>query len=144
MQSVITFHFMYMYTDLEQVYYKHDVRKLQIRYFFSIKAYWYFFLFLHENIVCLCWGLRPIQPNVFLSSAVSLLKPHFYWAGLVLEAVNQYCKHSFPRNWQLSFLNQRKEENDHRTYFMINLHKRMSNLQLPDHQSDAHPTEPPR
>ena len=33
--------------------------------------------------------------------------------------------HSFARNWQLPFLNQRKEENDHRKYFMINLYKRM-------------------
>ena len=38
---------------------------------------------------------------------------------------NQYCAHSFARNWQLPFLNQRKGENDHRKYFMINLHERM-------------------
>ena len=35
------------------------------------------------------------------------------------------CAHSFARNWQLSFLNQRKRENDHRKYFMINLHERI-------------------
>ena len=52
-------------------------------------------------------------------------KPHAYWAGLVLQAVNQYCAHSFARNWQLPFLNQRKGENDRRKYFMINLHERM-------------------
>ena len=51
--------------------------------------------------------------------------PHVYWAGLVLQAVNQYCAHSFNRNWQLPFLNQRKGENDRRKYFMINLHERM-------------------
>ena len=39
--------------------------------------------------------------------------------------INQYCAYSFARNWQLPFLNQRKEENDHRKYFMINLHERM-------------------
>ena len=39
--------------------------------------------------------------------------------------VNQYCAHSFARNWQLPFLNQRKGENDRRKYFMINLHERM-------------------
>ena len=40
-------------------------------------------------------------------------------------AVNQYCAHSFARNWQLPFLNQRKGENDRRKYFMISLHERM-------------------
>ena len=39
--------------------------------------------------------------------------------------VNQYCAHSFARNWQLPFLNQQKGENDRRKYFMINLHERM-------------------
>ena len=39
--------------------------------------------------------------------------------------VNQYCAHSFARNLQLPFLNQRKGENDRRKYFMINLHERM-------------------
>ena len=33
--------------------------------------------------------------------------------------------HSFARNWQLPFLNQRKEENDRWNYFMINLHEWM-------------------
>ena len=40
-------------------------------------------------------------------------------AGLVLYAVNQYYAHSFTRNWQLSFLNQRKWENERRKYSMI-------------------------
>ena len=51
--------------------------------------------------------------------------PHVYWAGLVLLAVNQYCAHSFARNWQLPFLNQWKGENDRRKYFMISLRERM-------------------
>ena len=46
-------------------------------------------------------------------------------------------------------LDQCKGENDRRKYIMINLRERMlptrrgSNPQPPDHQSDAHPTEPP-
>ena len=34
-------------------------------------------------------------------------------------AFNQYCAHSFARNWQLQL------QNDCRKYFMINLHERM-------------------
>ena len=68
--------------------------------------------------------LRPSQPNGVMSSAVSLPN-HMFTEQAVLETVNQYCAHSFTRNWQLPFLNQRKEENDRRKYFMINLHKRM-------------------
>ena len=64
--------------------------------------------------------------------------------------VNQYCAHSFARNWQLPFLKQQKGEDGRRKYFMINLHDRMlpiqwgSNPQPPDHQSYVHPTEPAR
>ena len=91
--------------------------------------------------------------NGVMSSAISLpLEPHFYWAGLVLYAINQYCAHSFTRNWQLPFLNQWKGENDLvlRKYFMISLHEKRfmtqqgSNLQPPDHHLDTHPTETPR
>ena len=62
--------------------------------------------------------LRPSQPNWVMSSAVSL--PNHTFTGQA-----QYCAHSFARNWQLPFLNQRKGENDRRKYFMINLHERM-------------------
>ena len=41
------------------------------------------------------------------------------------QVVNQYCAHSFARNWKLPFLNQRKGENDRRKYFMIKLHEKM-------------------
>ena len=41
--------------------------------------------------------LRPSQPNVVMLSAVGL-PYHTYWAGLVLQAVIQYCAHSFTRN----------------------------------------------
>ena len=107
----------------------------------------------HKNPFLLClFVLRfygPVNP-IGTCRSRSISYPHFYWAGLVLWAVNQYCAHSYARNWQLSFLNQRKGESDRRKYFMINLHERMlptrrgSNPQPPDLQSDAHPTEPPR
>ena len=61
--------------------------------------------------------------------------------------VNQYCAHSFARNWQLFFLNQQEGENDCRNHFMIQrllLTQWETNLQPPDHQLDSHPTEPPR
>ena len=59
--------------------------------------------------------------------------------------VNQYCAHSFAKNWQLPCLNQKKGGNDHRKYFMIKLPIRLgSNPQPPDNQSNPHPTEPPR
>ena len=51
----------------------------------------------------------------------------------------------------MPFLNQRKEENDRRNYFMINLHKSILlpptggvSLQPPDQQSNVHQTKPPR
>ena len=54
---------------------------------------------------------------------------------------NQYCAHSFARNWKLPFLNQRKEENDHRKYFVVNLHERMlptsAGVEPPGLQSDG-------
>ena len=59
-----------------------------------------------------------------MSSAVTL-PYHFYWTGLVLKAANQYCAHSFARNWQLAFLNQRKGGNDRRKYFIIILREWM-------------------
>ena len=40
-------------------------------------------------------------------------------SGIVLLVVNQYCAHSFARNWQLPFLNQWKGENDRRKHFVI-------------------------
>ena len=86
-----------------------------------------------------------------MSSAVSL--PNRTFTGRAkssIRVVNQYCAHSFTRNWQLPLLNQRKGKNDRRKYSMINLKERMlatrrgSNLHTPDLQSNAHPSEPPR
>ena len=42
-----------------------------------------------------------------------------------LSSCNQYCAHSFARNWQLPFFNQWKGENDRSKYFVINLHERI-------------------
>ena len=66
----------------------------------------------------------PVNP-LGSCRARSVYLTTLYWAGLVLYAVNQYCAHSFARNWQLPFFNQQKGENDRRKYFMINLHERM-------------------
>ena len=66
----------------------------------------------------------PVDP-VESCRAQSVYLTTCYWAGLVLQAINQYCAHSFARSWQLPLLNQQKGENDHRKYFMINLHERM-------------------
>ena len=74
-----------------------------------------------------------------------------YLTTHLLARFNQYCAHSFARNWQLPFLNQRKGENDRRKYFMINLHERMLPTSTGDWTRDllvssrtAHPTKPPR
>ena len=68
-----------------------------------------------------------------------------------LKAVNQYCAHSFARNWQLPFLNQWKGKNDRRKYFMINRHVRMLPIvaggwtrNLLVSSLTVHPTEPLR
>ena len=59
------------------------------------------------------------------------------------KQLTSICAHSFPRNWQLPFLNQQKGENYCRKY-VINLHERMLldlvwiKPQPPDHQLDAH------
>ena len=53
------------------------------------------------------------------------IKPHFYRAGLIFQVVNQYCAHSFTRNWQLPFLNQLKGENDCKNISWSNLQERM-------------------
>ena len=49
----------------------------------------------------------------------------FSWASLIKWLTSTLHEHTFACNWQQPFLNQQKEENDCRNYFMINLHKRM-------------------
>ena len=67
----------------------------------------------NERLVCLfvfCVEvLRPSQPNEVMSSAVSL--PNHTFTGQAWSSkrlYNKYCAHSFARNWQLPFLNQRE------------------------------------
>ena len=99
---------------------------------------------LHCLFVCLCCVFTAQSTQWGHVERGQFTLPHFYWAGLVLKAVDQYCAHSFARNWQLPFLNQQKGENDRRKNFMIKSpQKNVANLQPPDHQSDVHPTEPP-
>ena len=123
----------------------------------------YFMINLHERMLptpkgCL-FVLRfygPVNP-MRSCRAQSVYLTTRSWTGLVLKAVNQYCAHSFARNWQLPFLNQWKGENDCGKYFMINLHERILltsgrwgrwgggggvNLRPPGLQSD--PTDPQR
>ena len=76
-------------------------------------------------LFCLCWGFTAQSTQWGHVERGQFTSPHRYRTSLVLQAVNQYCAHSFARNWQLPFLNQRKGENDRRKYFMINLHERM-------------------
>ena len=106
---------------------------------------------LKRSFVCVgvLWSSQPIR---IMSSAVSSPNHTFSWASLVLSQLSTTCAHTYVRNWQLPLLNQRKGENDRRKYFMINListkeccrTRRGSNPRPPDHQSDAHPTEPSR
>ena len=72
----------------------------------------------HSGSVCLCCGFTA-QSTQWGHVKRGHFPHHFYWAGLVLLAVNQYWAHSFARNWQVSVLTQQKGENDHRKYFMI-------------------------
>ena len=46
-----------------------------------------------------------------------------YLTTRLLGRLSPLSGYSFARNWQLPFLNQRKGENDHWKYFMINLHE---------------------
>ena len=82
-------------------------------------------IYLDTPLICLCWGFTAQSTPWGLAERGQFTWPHFYWAGLVLQAVNQYCAQSFARNWQLPFLNQRKGENSRRKYFRVNLHERM-------------------
>ena len=76
--------------------------------------------------------VEAVWPKVSLPNHTSTGQA---WSSMV----KQYCAHSFTRNRQLPFLNQRTGENDRRKYFVINLHERMlpTNPQPPDHQWDA-------
>ena len=50
--------------------------------------------------------------------------PYCFWTGLAfLSGEPVLSAHTFTRNWHLPFLNQQQVENDHRNYYMINLHE---------------------
>ena len=73
-----------------------------------------FFRCLRKVALCNCLFvcvevLWPSQPNGVISIVVSL-PYHTFTGQAVLQAVNQYCAHSFARNLQMPFLNQRKGE----------------------------------
>ena len=80
---------------------------------FSTKA----ILYRHYLFVLRFYG--PVNPMGSCRAQSVYLNTN--WAGLVLQALNQYYAHSFARNWQLPFLNQRNRENNHtcRKYSMI-------------------------
>ena len=73
----------------------------------------------------LCWAFMAQSTQRDHVKHGQFTKQHFYWTGLVLYAVNQYCAHSYVRNRQLPFLNQLKGGTACRKYLMINLHERM-------------------
>ena len=128
--------------------------------------FFFFFLFVFSFFFALLWKLSirdswliyftpsPPSPNNFSSDLRDLQKwplatsPIRNSVSIRKTFNHEYCVHSFARNWQLPFLNQQNREIGPRKYFMINLHERMlpawrGSTPHPDHQSGAHPTEPP-
>ena len=87
---------------------------------------WHTLLTISGIFSLLVWSLTT-QSQLLRSCLVViyLTKPFLSRHGPLLTST---CTHYFPRNWQLSFLNQRKGANVCITYFMINLHERI----LPD------------
>ena len=78
-------------------------------------------------LLLLCWSFTALWHFSCHFGRGELTYPHCSWASL-LGSLPVLSAHSFTRNWQLPFLNQRKRENARRNYFMTNLHERM----LPD------------
>ena len=86
--------------------------------------FWHSFL-IPVNMLCWCFmALRHFSCHFGHSQ---LTYPHCSWASL-LGSLPVLSAHSFASNWQLPFLNQQKEENGCRNYFMTKIHERM----LPD------------
>ena len=78
--------------------------------FFSLKNPFPVFFFL--DISCVCLEIIPFWLLVCLFWSFTAQSVY----QTILLAVNQYCAHSFARNWQLPF---------RRKWFMINLRERM-------------------
>ena len=85
-------------------------------------------LFAQRVVLFVCVEvLLPSQPSRVMLRMVSLPNHTFLGLAYSFKLVIGTCAHSFSSSWQLP-LNQQKGENDHRKYFVINLHRRM----LPD------------
>ena len=78
-------------------------------------------------LLLLCWCFTTLRHILGNCGRGQLTYPHSSWASL-LGSLPALSAHSFASNWQLPFLNQRKEENGRRNYFITKLHERM----LPD------------
>ena len=96
-------------------------RKLDTSAVFMAQKTWYVNCF-HGLFVLRFYG--PVNPIGLCRARSGYLTTRLL-GRLSPLSVNRYCAHSFARNWQLPFLNQRKGDNDRRKYFMINLHERM-------------------
>ena len=82
----------------------------------------------HASISCCCVGV--LWPFEFMAVHFGCSQLAYQYCSLasLLGSLRVLCAHAFASNWQLPFLNQRKEENGYRNYFMTKLHERM----LPD------------
>ena len=73
--------------------------------------------------------VQKMEVNLFLPLREDLDRSvHLSTLFLVRCSPLSGWAYSFPRNWQVPFLNQQKGENDHQKYFIITLHER----KLPD------------
>ena len=94
-------------------------------------------------------ALRPGQLNGVMSSAVSLPNHAFTGQSSSSKRLTNFV-HILSPETTSAFLWISEGREWRRKYFTINLHEKIlptrrgSNPQPPDHQSDAHQTEPPR
>ena len=75
-------------------------------------------------VVFLCRRFTALQHILGQFGRGQLTYPHCSWASL-LGSLPLLSVHSFASNWQLPFLNQLKEENGSRNYFLTKFHERM-------------------
>ena len=69
------------------------------------------------QLLLLCWCYMALRHILGHLRRGQLTQPHCSWTSL-LGSLPVLSAHSFPSNWQLPFLNQRKGENGHRNFFM--------------------------
>ena len=80
----------------------------------------------HCLFVCFV-ALRPKSTAMVIAGRSVHLTTLFSWASLNKQLTSNRA-HTFACNWQQPFMNDSfsgREENDHRNYFMINLHESM-------------------